>query len=297
MEFRQLRYFVAVADLLHFSQAARRLRIAQPSLTQQIKSLETELGVRLFERGTRRVSITGAGQAYLKEARAILAKVEEAALAAHRANRGELGRLSMGFVGFAALDTLPDLVGPFQRRYPGVALQLYERSNEDQIRGVIEGTLDVGVVREPSKSHGVACKITLRDVQVLALPAGHRLAERKRVRLLDLRDEPFVVTPRDQGFALYDRLIGACANAGFSPRIVQEAVMMTTILGLVASKVGVAIVPSMATSIRLPSLVFRPLSPGLVIRTGIIWAPQSLPNNPVLRLLLATADEVFGAAP
>jgi len=294
MELRQLRYVVAVADQLHFGRAARQLAIAQPSLSQQIRNLERELEARLFERDTRRVALTEAGQAYVQEARAILARLRDATVLAQRAHRGELGRLSLGFVGFAALDTLPALLGAFQRRYPEVILRLHELSNEEQIKGVLNGTLDAGIVREPASNGRIGCQSVLRDVQVLALPATHRLARQQRIRLRDLRNEPFIVTPRDNGLALYERIVGACVEAGFSPRIVQEAVMTTTVLGLVAAQMGVAIVPSLAVSLRLPAVVCRPLSPAVVVQTGLIWDTATLADKPVLQALLATSREAFG---
>jgi len=289
MDLRQLRYVIAVADQLHFGRAARQLSIAQPSLSQQIKNLEQELGVRLFERDTRRVVLTGAGAVYVQEARAILARLADAALLARRAERGEIGRLSLGFVGFAALDTLPDLIGAFQRRYPDVLLHLHERSNEDQVRGILAGALDAGIVREPAATGRIAFQLIFEDVQLVALPASHRLAAKRRVRLRELSDEPFIVTPRDHGVALYERVIGACAEAGFAPRIVQEAVMMTTTLGLVAAQVGVAIVPSLAAAIHLPALAFRPLWPAVTVRIGLIWDASALAEKPVPQALLATA--------
>jgi DNA-binding transcriptional LysR family regulator len=295
VELRQLRYVVTVADQLHFGRAAGQLGIAQPSLSQQIKNLEIELGVRLFERDTRRVALTEAGQAYVQEARAILARVHDAALVAQRAERGEVGRLSLGFVGFAALDTLPPLIGAFRRKFPDVLLRLHELSNENQIRGVLDGTLDVGIVREPATTTRIRFQSTFRDVQVVALPASHRLATQKQVKLRDLRDDPFIMTPRDNGFALYERIIGACVKAGFSPKIAQEAVMMMTGLGLVAAEVGVAIVPSLAVALHLPTVVFRPLSPAVVVHTGLIWDAEALAERPVVQALLATAREVFNS--
>src|SRR3984893_6662148 len=148
MELRHLRYFIAVAEELHFGRAAGRLHIAQPSLSHQIRNLERELGVKLLDRGTRHVNLTEAGRTYFEQANRIMRSVEDASLAARRTERGEIGHLAIGFLGLAALDTLPPLLRKVRTRYPHVALAFYEQSTEEQVRRIHDGSLDVGIIRE-----------------------------------------------------------------------------------------------------------------------------------------------------
>jgi DNA-binding transcriptional LysR family regulator len=295
MELRQIRYFVAVAEQLHFGRAAHRLSIAQPSLSKQIKNLEQELRVQLFSRGTRRVALTEAGQAYLLEARTILNMVGAASLAAQRAHRGEAGRLSIGFFALSALDILPAVLEPFRRNFPDVMLQLCEMSNEEQARSVLGGSLDVGIVREPPVTGGLSRFRAFRDTLLIALPRTHRLAKCRIVRLNDLREEAFVIMPRNAGVAQYDRVIGACMEAGFTPKIVEEAFLVTTVVGLVAAGLGLAIVPSGAAHIHTRSVIFRPLSPSIVIETCVIWDSATVADKPTLRAFLDTARVVLEA--
>jgi len=295
MELRHLRYFVMVAEQLHFGRAAERLAIAQPSLSQQIKNLEQELGVLLLERGTRHVALTEAGSAYLTEARLIIRQMEEARLVAQRAQRGEIGGLSLGFFALAALDTLPMLLSQFRQGHPDVLLKLHEMSNDEQARNVLAGSLDAGIVREPTVTGSLSMLRVFRDTQVVILPSSHRLAKRRTVHLADLRDEAFIIPPRSTGAAQYDRVIGACTAAGFSPRIVQDATFTTTVIGLVQAGLGVSIVPAIAAHIHSRAAVFRPLTPRIVVDTCIIWNADTFASKPVLMAFVNTARAVFAA--
>lgn len=282
MNLRMLRYFTVLAEELHFTRAARKLSVAQPSLSQTIRSLEGELGVRLFARGTRQVTLTSAGDTFLLRARNILAELEHASDAVQRAARGETGRIRIGFVGLAALDLLPPLLRRMHARYPQISVSLFERSSEEQTRNVIDGSLDVGIVREPKSAASLASYHIVDDPQILAVPADHPLARYKTIALRDLKTESFILFPRKEGTAMYDRIIGACAKAGFSPRVTQEATMMTTTIGLVAAKRGIAIVPSVASKIRHADVVYRTMSPKLRMATGLIWNPRTAAINPAL---------------
>jgi DNA-binding transcriptional LysR family regulator len=288
VELRHLRYFVALAEDLHFGAAARRLRIAQPSLSQQIRSLEKELGVTLLERANRGTKLTEAGAVYLLEARAILASVETAATDARRAERGEVGRLAIGFLSLAALDVLPPLLERFRKINPDVSITLLEQSTEEQMRGVLDGTLDLGIVREPAPSELIASRHLLRDAQVVAVPATHRLAANRKIAMEQLRDEAFILFPRTEGTAMYDRIISACAHAGFSPRVVQEARIVTTMIGLVAAGLGVAILPSIAARVGQPAVIYLPLAPRLMLDTRLIWHPGTFQAKPAVRAFLDT---------
>ncbi len=262
MELRHLRYFVAVAEELHFARAARRLHMAQPPLSQQIKSLEDELGVRLFDRSHRRVRLTDAGAAFLTGARRTLATAERAADAARRAARGETGRLAIGYVASVAYQLLPAILRAFRRRAPDVTLVLEEMSSAEQSRALAAGTLDVGFVRRPPPIEpGLAGIVVRREPIVLALPRGHALAALRVIRLSELRAEPFIVFPARPRPSWADVAIDLCRRAGFEPAVAQEAIEMTSALSLVAAGIGITLVPASVRAIRRPGVVFRPIAP------------------------------------
>jgi DNA-binding transcriptional LysR family regulator len=277
MELRHLRYFVAVAEELHFSRAAARLNIAQPPLSRQIRDLERELGAELLERVKRRVQLTPAGRAFLPEARLTLTQAERARRTAQRAARGEIGRLRVGFVEAATFSgILPDVLRFFRKHYPDVALELFELSSLQQAEALREGRIDVGLLHSPppDAEQWLQVERILRDPLVAALPLGHRLARRARLTLRALAPEPLLLFPRQNGPALYDRIIAAYRAAGFSPSVVQEAAQMHTLAGLVAAGLGVALVPGSIVRLRRPGVVYRPVR-DLKLDVGT-WAVSKL---------------------
>src|SRR3954453_15892050 len=198
MELRHLRYFVAVAEELHFGRAARRLQLAQPPLSRQIQGLEQELGVRLLERTKRHVELTPAGKVFLEHARKLLTEADHAVAAARRAARGEIGRLAIGFVGAATYSALPELLRVFHTRFPDVELVLYEMTSAHQHDALREGRIEVGFVRPAIPDDTLARRVARGEPLVAALPAGHRLARRDEpIPLSDLAGEPFILFPRD----------------------------------------------------------------------------------------------------
>ena len=243
LELRHLRYFVAVAEDLHFGRAARRLGLAQPPLSQQIGRLERLIGQQLFERKPR-VRLTPAGEALLPVARGILGDVSAGVAAARRAGSGVVGSLTLGFASSVLLGGIPAAIRAYRDRYPLVELHLRELASAAQVDAIIRGTIDVGVLREPVESDECACETVFTESFVVALPSGHALADRGHVALAALADSPLVHFPRDVAPALYDRVLAMCAAAGFSPRIVQEAREWLTIVGLVDAGLGAAIVPA-----------------------------------------------------
>jgi DNA-binding transcriptional LysR family regulator len=286
MKLRDLQYFATLADELHFGRAARKLAIAQPSLSQKIRSFENELGVSLFQRHNRQVALTSAGQSLHPYAKNILSDIGKAKTLVQGAGRGEIGQLRIGFIGLAALDILPPLLAQFRANYPNVIFNLYERSSAEQVKNVLDGELDVGIVREPRAVTSLASMHITRDPLVVALPKSHRFAKKRRIAIRDLKDESFVLFPRNKGTAMYDRIIGACVAADFSPRVVQEANIMTTIIGLVATGVGLSIIPSVASCVRHERVVYLPLTPPLLLDTGMIWDPKVRLLNPALEAFL-----------
>ena len=261
MELRQLRYFVAVADELHFRRAAARLHISQPPLSQQIRALEEELGFALLVRTRRRVELTPAGAAFLRDARALLSELDGAVAGARRINAGETGRVRISFVGSALLSIVPGTVERFRRSRPAVEIELRERATVEGLRAVRAGAADVGLVRPPIEDDGVLhVQTVLRERTVAALPAGHPLAALRRVPLRRLAAEPLVLFPRDQAPGLHDLLIGSLAGAGAAPRVIQYAPEMLTIIGLVAAGTGVSLVPASVGRLALDGVAYRPMA-------------------------------------
>lgn len=264
MNLEQLRYVVVLAEELHFGRSARRLGIRQPTLSQQVRKLEDELGVSLFERSTREVTVTAAGRSFVAEAGHALRYVERARSAALRTARGEVGELSLGFVGSAVPELLPRLLRGFRRSYPGVDVQVQEMPSARQAEELLAGRLDLGIVHaleESAVPEGLAGEEVFRDALVAALPRRHPLAAQAPLPVAALAGEPFVLFPRRLGPALHDRVTRLTRAAGFEPRVVQEAAHMQTIVGLVAAEVGVSVVPRTVAALRQPEVAFRRLTP------------------------------------
>jgi DNA-binding transcriptional LysR family regulator len=259
MELRHLRSFLAVADELHFSRAARRLHIAQSPLSQQIQRLERELGVPLFRRNRRKVELTDAGLAMLDHARRAIDHAEQAAGAARAAGTGRAGRLGVGFLATAALALLPAVLPPFREAAPDATLRLTEAGSGDLLSALHRGELDVAFARPPAPSAELSTTVVWREPVVAALPAVHPLCVEPDVNLADLRDEDFVTFPRWSAPEFYDQLLAACHQAGFAPRIVQEALAMPTVVGIVAAGLGVALVPGGIRDLALPAVAYREL--------------------------------------
>ncbi len=292
MEIRQLRYFIAVAEDLHFRKAAARLHMSQPPLSHQIRRLEQELGFALLHRTRRRVELTAAGRSFLADARATIARLDAAAEAARRISAGDAGRLRIGFVGSALLSVLPAAVQRFRTRHPGVHVELRERSTEDQLRAIRAGTIDVGFVPRPSEVGALAAHTVLRERAVAALPAAHPLATLRRVPLRRLASEPLVLFPRSQAPGLHDTLMASLTATGAVPRITQEAEETQTIVGLVAAGLGVSLVQASVQRLALPGIAYRPLSPAPMIELAAVTSPG--PASPAARALLSSLERASG---
>ncbi|WP_100500771.1 LysR family transcriptional regulator [Geodermatophilus chilensis] len=259
LELRQLAYFVAVAEELHFGRAAQRLLLAQPSLSRQIRQLEDELGVTLLERTSRRVELTVGGRTFLDHAVATLAQVEEARVAARRAASGLAGQVRLGFVASVAVAVLPDLVAAHRRSRPQVTLDLREMTTEAQVPALVEGRIDVGLARDLEPVPGLRLQTVARERLLVTMPAHHSLHSRRKLHFAELREEPFVTLPRDQVPRAWDRLWMLSRRAGFAPRIAQEALQYTTMLALVAADIGVAVVPESVRSLRTSGVKYVPI--------------------------------------
>ena len=243
MELRHLRYFVGVAEEQHFGRAAERLRVAQPSLSRQIRDLESEMGFLLFDRLPRGVRLSAAGKLFLSDARRILQDVDEAKRRAERIALGKAGTLRIGIATAVSWHGLVvDSFREFRRRQPDVELELHHLLSVHQIEAILSGRLDAGFAASLTPWHkDLAHWEFAQDRMLLAVPQGHHLTKREGIRLRDLRDMPFVWFPRWVNPVIYDRMMRACARGGLSaPRIVQEATDRDTNLGLVQCRIGIA---------------------------------------------------------
>jgi len=275
MEIRHLRYFVAVAEELHFGRAARRLHIQQPPLSRQIQDLETELGFPLFERSRRRVELTPAGTALLNRARQVFDALDVAIHDARSASEGESGRLVVGYPSSLAYSGLTELLRAFRTRFPSVEISLRELPPADQIDGLKAGSLDVGFVRSSLDDPTLTAELVRREALMVVLPDDHPLASQRSIPLKALAREPFVMFPRARGPAFFDQLMALCSRAGFTPRIVQEAAQLD-LVSLVAAGFGVSIMPSSMRNFRRPGLAFRAITGSPQVELLIVWRQQNL---------------------
>ncbi|WP_413626237.1 LysR substrate-binding domain-containing protein [Luteibacter sp. Lutesp34] len=283
-DLRQLRYFVEVAETLSFTQAAQRLHISQPPLSQQIQSLEADLGVRLLDRNRRRVALTEPGRLFLAEAKAILARADSARMVVTEAAAGFTGHLRLAYaVSVSFHPALPETLLRFSHAVPGVSLHLGEMFTGAQYDAILAGQIDVGLLR--AHPEGVAntrqlnVEVIDHEPLVIALPAAHRLAKQPLLRMADLAGERFVAPPRAQAATLNDRLALLANKAGFRPQIRQEAQQIPSLLPLVAAGLGVALVPASLRVVHLKGVAFVPV------------------DDPEAHLLLAVASRVDNTSP
>ena len=257
IELRHLRYFLAVAETLHFSKAAQILGIAQPPLSQQIKRLEQLLGHRLFDRTTRGVKLTLAGQLLAERARSTIEKVQDDLAQVRRLGRGEEGTLTVGFSGSIMFTDLPAAIESYRRRYPKVELRLRELSTAAQIAALLTGTLDLAFLRDADPTEGIQIATLLEERYVAVLPDAHRLARKRSLRVRDLQKEPFILFARRMGPLAFDRTIACCERNGFCPNIVQDAPQWPTLVRLVAAGLGVSLAPACVANVAIPGAVYR----------------------------------------
>ncbi|TCT06314.1 LysR family transcriptional regulator [Paralcaligenes ureilyticus] len=276
MELRHLRYFIAVAEERNFSRAAVRLNIAQPPLSQQIRRLERDLGFDLFIRTPKGVVPTRAGEVLLKHARIVLESSAVAIAAAEAAQRGVVGRLTIAFFNSAAYTILPKLLKAYRAAQPGVEVEVREMVIADQIDALIEGHIDVGILRPPVMDTRVDMLRLTREPFVVALPADHKLAAKRRLSLADVSNQRLVSYPYGHLTGFRERTDAAFVAAGITATTLYEATQIHTICGLVASGAAMAIVPASARVLRMEGLRFVPLSgSGLVAETWLGWRKQN----------------------
>jgi DNA-binding transcriptional LysR family regulator len=292
IELRHLRYFVAVAEELHFSRAAKRLRIAQPPLSHQIRQLEQHIGHALFNRNSRTVALTHAGETLLEVARQILKRLEEDVETVRRVGRGEMGSLTVGFIGSAMLTVLPAILGSYRMKYPQVELRLRELTTSRLVDAIRQGAVDIGFLRDAGPTDGLSVETILAEKYVVALPEKHPLAQRKKVSLIALKQEPLVLFPRELGPLAWDKTIELCELAGFRPKIVQEAAEWLVVLRLVSSGLGISITPACVGMIKAPGVVC-PAITSCPISTNIELAHRTDYLNPIMNAFLVAARRAF----
>jgi DNA-binding transcriptional LysR family regulator len=265
--------------------------VAQPALSRQIRALEEEMGLRLFERDRRRVALTAGGAVFLEAARSVLRDVEQAVDIARRAARGEHGTLRIGYVPAVVCTGLPEIVRAFRKRLPGVDVRFQEMSPALQLEALLRERVDVGFVRGPVHEPALAATTVLEEPLVAVLPSGHRLGGHKRLGLAMLAGESFVLQARSRGPESHDQILALCRNAGFSPRVVQEGSHID-VLSLVASGIGVAIVPTSLRVFRRAGVIFCPLRERPVTQLTMVWRKSAA--SPVLREFLAEVCRLGG---
>ena len=285
IELRHLRYFIAVAEELHFGRAAARLHMAQPPLSQQIRQLEEELGFQLFHRTKRSVQLTEAGAVFLAECQRIVQQLEQAVQLGQQVSRGERGQLVLGFVSSAAYSVLPTLLQTFRAAAPEVSLELHELTTDQQVQWLRDRRMDVGLVRPPIDEPNFCLMPLFEEPLVVALPQPHPLAQQPVVSLQDLAGKPFILFPRPLAPGLYDQIISLCQQGGFSPTIVQEAIQMQTIISLVAADMGLAIVPLSLQNLQRTGVVYRELKEPTPKAAIALLTRQSDPSPTVQRFL------------
>ena len=295
MELRHLRYFVAVADELHFGRAAEKLHISQPPLSHQIQDLERELGVDLFHRTRHFVALTEAGRAFLEEVRHILKDTDHAVATARKAGHGEVGHLSLGFGPASEAAVLGKILNAFLSRHANVALDLQTLHSQEQVDALLNRRIDVAFPILPVSHRDIVSETIADEPLIAAMPAAHPLARAGRVRLADLRAEAFVRVTPEAGPAFHDLVLRACAEAGFAPSVKREAGHVLTVLGLVGAGLGVAILPGPLGSRPTEGVVFRPLVHAPRVQIGIAYRRGEV--STLLLSLLRVAREVSRRKP
>lgn len=293
MELRHFRYVLAVGETLHFGRAAQRLNMSQPPLSQQIRQVEEELGVKLFYRTKRHVELTEAGRIFMDEARLILAHAERVGRLAARVSHGEVGQLTVGVIAAADGPIFIEVFRRFAERYPRIRLILRSLNTAQQTQAIREGRLHVGFVASPVDDAALATETVVHYPIVIALPPNHALVPRSFVPLRAVASEPHIMFSRDVSPGLFDSIIAACRSAGFSPRIAHEVDSLYSACSLVAAGLGVCFVPSGVQHVRLSPIVLRPLRPVLPqIDAPVSVAYQRESPSELVQLFLGVVRDV-----
>jgi DNA-binding transcriptional LysR family regulator len=285
---RLWRSFTTVAEELHYGRAAERLHITQPALSRQIRDLERVLGVTLFDRTSRRVVLSRAGQAVLGQARRALAESDRAVRLSRLAAHGDWGELAIAALPAVAVALLPAIIRAYRDAHPAIGVTISESFDDEQLTALAAGRIDAGFLRAAAAPPGIRLETLLTEPVLAGLPAGHRLARHDRIALSELAGEPFVFFPRHRSVPAYDEFIASCRAAGFSPAIVQEASGISA-LGLVAAGLGVTVVAASYQALSLDGVRFVPVV-GHQLTLQVAWAAGN--TNTALPGFLATARQI-----
>ncbi|MDQ0213183.1 LysR family transcriptional regulator [Arthrobacter bambusae] len=285
MNLRRLELFVAVAEELHFNRAAERLHMAQPPLSQQIRKLEEECKVQLFVRNSRNVQLTADGELLLTHARKVLSQYAAMASALRQARNGEIGRLRLGFVSSAAISAIPPVVRYLRSEWPGIELDLREVTTDEQMDLIAAGNLDAGIAREVRAGPGISQTLLRNEPLVVAVALDHRLAARSSVSLGELAGEKFIAFPRSRISRLFDHIAALLHSADVEFDIAQEAVQFPTILGLVAAKLGVAVVPDSLKAFAIPGLSYLDIEDSSAISKVSLICSSEMSESPLVSKL------------
>ncbi len=285
MELRHLRYFVTVAEHLHFSIAAKKLNISQPPLTRQIKQLEEELEVELFIRTNREVKLTEAGKYFYEAAKQTLDKVERERIKVKKIHNGETGSLTIGFGGSVVYDLLPKIIQVVHRKYPDIHLNVRQLTTEDQVKSLINGEIDAGLLVPPIENEKISLLPIREEVFVACVPKNHPLAKREQtVSVEEFANEKIILTPKNAGKGYYNSVIELCRKGGFYPNITQTAQEQQTLVSLVASELGIAFVPESTKKIIHENVKYVSLKQQHKKITAAAW---NIDNSvPVVKLFI-----------
>ena len=282
MELRHLRYFVAVAEALSFTKAAEKLRLAQPSLTRQVRNLEDEIGVKLLDRSNNQIVLTEEGRLFLFDSKKLLSQCAESVAAVQRMNRGESSDLNIGYVANIHYGLLPATLGAFRKLHPGVALNLFDMTSAEQFLALDGRKIDLGFVglRPALSGHALLSECVAHDTMLVALPAKHPFAKKREVILAELATQFFIAGSAQTHPGSREWLIETCQGAGFSPRILQAADHAPAAIQFVADGLGVVLLPKQITGLPHEGVVFRPLVPALLRESTIAWRDDN-PSKPL----------------
>jgi DNA-binding transcriptional LysR family regulator len=296
MELRHLRYFVAVADALSFTKGAEKLRLAQPSLTRQIKDLEERIGVRLFDRTKRRVSLTEEGKFFLADAKRVLAHSAEIVQAVQRLNGRERLRLNIGYVANLFYSVLPASLAAFQCSFPLVSINLFDMTCGDQFRALEDGKIDIGFVgfQKPIEEPGLEFRLIASYKTVAALAKNNPLARKTVIKLKDLEPMFFIGLSEASYPGYRDWLITTCRQARLRPKILQEANTERTLIQAVESGLGVALLPDQIKKLSGENVSFRPISPPVASQSCIAWKKEN--PSATLKAYLQTITDFAASA-
>ncbi|NJL55010.1 LysR family transcriptional regulator [bacterium] len=290
MELQQLRYFVMVAEELHFGRAADRLHISQPALSKQIANLEKEIGLALLTRTKRTVKLTTAGQVFIEQSKQLLSQVDTAIQLTRRTARGEAGHLTIGFTETATHTVLPNLVKEFRSNYPNVELTMLGLSTEAQVAALNRDQIDIAFLHPPIDERGLNLHSILSANFVVVLPQQHPLLQCEKITPEALANESFIIHPRHEGPILYDGFIQICQAVGFHPKIVKESISLQTRICLVAAGLGITFVPENLQFLVGSEVVCKALQDcPICLKFAAAWRQNSI--SPTLREFLKIMRE------